>query len=391
MRTTKTQGKRPPQPLLPRGSRGVRLLFTGRIWKFRAVVTVDGKRQNGPLRGSYEEAHRDWMRLVGDRQAPRGPVVTLGQGLAAVLAEQALRGRASERSQRATQATCRAILGAWREDIPLSKITGRELDWYVKAAAAKGRAMTSVVEKDLPLLRRALGLGGVPWPADFAPPRKPRRPMAVFTPREVQQLLARLEEQSKSAYGQDRPARHYHRDLVELLWLTGLRAGELARLTIADVDLGRCTLLVRNNKDAGLLGESIDEIELPEQARDLLERLVARTLPDGPKQARRHLESQTPLIQGGEHYLSLMFRRLRERLKEPRLCGRTLRHSFVSAVLQSTGDLALTRDLARHRSLGTTTRYVHALRGNQRQVRAGLSALLAGHSGSPAAPTAPPP
>jgi integrase len=323
--------------------------------------------------------------LVADRQAPVQVVVTLGEGLAAVLAEQAMRGRASPRSRAATEATTRVLLSAWQPELPLASITSRELDWYLQAAIAKGRSITSVLQKDIPLLRRAMMLGGASWPVDWVRPRLPRRPMSVLTPQEVRLILDRLREPTApDPASQVRAtwldARAHHADLIELLWLTGLRSGELARLTLGDVDPQRCCLRVTNHKDAGVLDASVDEIQLPESAQALLERLVARAKGGSSRPA-----DSRKLIPGGEHFLDLALKRIGARLGEPRLSGRTLRHSFVSAVLQTTGDMALTRDLARHRSVATTTRYVHALQGDQRAARAALVALLAdsGPTGSP--------
>lgn len=372
------RSKVPPQPHTD--LRGVRVLFRAGRWRYRAAITVEGKRIVGPLREDPESAHRDYLGLAARATAPVRAVVTLQQGLQAVLAEQQARGRASERSRASTASVCEALLRAWEPDLVLADLTAEDLDWYVTSAVGAGRSLTTVIEKDLPVLRGALKSAGIRWPAEFSTPRKPRRVMAVLTSDEV----ARLLEGVRSRPIRDRrgnplslAARAHHADIMELLYLTGLRAGELARITVADIDLSRCTIKVRNHKDAGAALQASEEtLALGEESRDLLARLVASAAPAARARGDGQRPASMRLIPGGELYLSTMFARWAKRLGEPRLCGRTLRHSFVSATLQLTGDLAMTRDLARHRSVQTTARYVHALTQQQRETRAALAGLL---------------
>jgi integrase len=377
--------RKKPIPTKPKpGLRGVRPVFCGQRWQFRAVATFEGRRVVGPLRDDAGSAHRDYLGLRERCTTPTGPVLTLAEGLAAVLGEQRARGRASERSRNSTKLICEALMRAWKPEMLLSDINAEELNWYVRTAGDNGRNTTTILEKDLPTLRAALKAGNFRWPTEFAAPRRPRRTMSVLTSNEVAHLLQRIrteEFRHEYDYPLDLSSRALHADLIELLYLSGLRLGELCRLTAADVDTFHCTLTVRNHKDAGsTLQASTEHVVLSQHSRDLLARLVARAAPASQKSVRKRLPAKglgsLLLVPGGESYMNTMFARWKERLGEPRLCGRTLRHSFVSASLQITGDLAATRDLARHRSVQTTSRYVHALTQRQSATRAALFGLI---------------
>lgn len=377
MATSKPQ-KIPPKPHLPKGSTGIRLGLKNGRWRFRAVVKIQGRQVTGPYREDFGSAHADWLGLVGRRNAPPRVVRTLAQGLAAALAAQEQRGRAGKNSQQSTQLVAAALLRAWDGDLPLEGIDAGELDWYVSHATKGGRALATVVEKDLPMLRQAMRAGGATWPAGFTAPRKPRRHMAVLTSDELVQILDRVRREvfhDRLGRRFGVPARERHADLIEFLWLTGLRVGEAARLSVADIDLPRCSLTVRNHKDAGaVLGVSQDVVVLGEQSRDLLCRLVAAAAPRRAEQRKKNVPPARLLLwPGGMDQIARTLHTLKRRLGEPRLCGRTLRHSFVSATLKLTGDLAATRDLARHRSVQTTARYVHALTQQQSSVRSALA------------------
>jgi len=75
-------------------------------------------------------------------------------------------------------------------------------------------------------------------------PHRTRPAPYIYTRAEVRQIMAAAKR--KGPRGSLRPA--VVATLVGLLYATGLRIGEAVRLTLADVDLQRCVLLIRETK-----------------------------------------------------------------------------------------------------------------------------------------------
>jgi integrase/recombinase XerD len=85
----------------------------------------------------------------------------------------------------------------------------------------------------------------VPDPLRFAR-RCPHRAPVIFGPAEVVRMLQGIAELEPNPQVPLRPA--VLRLAVVLLYTAGLRRGELARLTLADMDLGNGTLRIRDSK-----------------------------------------------------------------------------------------------------------------------------------------------
>ena len=75
-------------------------------------------------------------------------------------------------------------------------------------------------------------------------PRRTRPAPYIYSRKEVQQIMAAARRIGPR--GSLRP--HVISNLVGLLYTTGLRIGEAMKLTLADVDLKRCVLLIRETK-----------------------------------------------------------------------------------------------------------------------------------------------
>jgi len=107
--------------------------------------------------------------------------------------------------------------------------------------------------------------------------------------------------------------------------------------------------------------------------RPAVERIVARA--ERERSAGRNIDGR--LLPNLRFAAINIFRRWGERLGEPRLTGRTLRHSYVTAVLLLGGSAYDARVLAGHRNLKTTDRYVGELEG-RRPIVDVIDAALAG-------------
>lgn len=223
--------------------------------------------------------------------------------------------------------------------------------------------------------------------------RRPRRLPVVLTRDEVRAVLARLSE-TKGL-------------MARLMYGSGLRVMECARLRVKEVDLGRGELRVRDGKGArdrvAPLAQSLHE-ELSAQIKrvqrihrgDLaagygsveLPSALARKYPGADKElawqylfpaSRIGADPRTGEIR--RHHLaeSALQRAVRRAVQEagvrkPASCH-TFRHSFATHLLEDGYDIRTVQELLGHSSVKTTMIYTHVLNRGGRGVRSPLDAL----------------
>ena len=241
--------------------------------------------------------------------------------------------------------------------------------------------------------------------AGLGTPRGPKRLPVVLKPRQVDRLLARPEPVD--------PIGLRDRAILELLYATGIRVGELCGLRLADVDLAADTVLV--------LGKGAKQRVVPfgEPARDaLLEYLVdgrAAMLPNpdrpppsaragrragaadtrasrrdeaGDPPANRRPGAAHPRASGRDAAAdreALFFNRRRRPMTQRDVRGmleryrvaagapagtspHTLRHSYATHLLEGGADLRAVQELLGHVSLTTTQTYTHVSNERLRRV-----------------------
>src|SRR5690606_36981848 len=177
----------------------------------------------------------------------------------------------------------------------------------------------------------------------LAPPRGERRlPRALDTDRAMQLL--------DGAVDNDAVARRDHA-MLELLYSSGLRLGELVGLDLADLDL-----------EAGLVrvtgkGNKTRLLPVGRQAREAL-RLWLRERPQ--------LEPRDEALFIGVRGARIHPRTVRQQVRQAgvRALGQhlhphMLRHSFASHLLESSQDLRAVQELLGHADIGTTQIYTH--------------------------------
>jgi len=199
--------------------------------------------------------------------------------------------------------------------------------------------------------------------ADLGAPRGPRRLPVVLKQRQVEALLSRPEPWD--------PVGLRDRAILELLYATGMRVGELCGLVLGDVDL--------RGDVARVHGKGGKERMVPfgEPARlALLEYLAngrAAMLPDArgrtPAPGARALffnrrrRPMTPRDVRG------MIQRYRGALGVPgETSPHTLRHSFATHLLEGGADLRSVQELLGHVALTTTQTYTHVSNERLRRV-----------------------
>ncbi len=147
--------------------------------------------------------------------------------------------------------------------------------------------------------------------------------------------------------------------LLGLMYATGMRVSEVARLRLVDFDFERGSIVVRQGK-----GRKDRLVMLPQSFRGLLDRLrVLQRETDflfpSPLEPGRHVNPRT--IQRAMHRACRL-----AGIERPATCH-TLRHSFATHLLESGTDIRFIQQLLGHLRLETTTLYTKlaVLRGDR--------------------------
>lgn len=208
--------------------------------------------------------------------------------------------------------------------------------------------------------------------AGLAAPKRRKHLPNVLTVAEVGRLLkAPAECLAAAAFkqNQDRAWREYAaaRDtaILEVLYSTGMRLGELAGLDPKNIDLLAGVLKVRgkgNKERFCLLGEPAAKA-----LAAVLERRDAVAFPSrAPRAAPGTRKKEQPLFvssRGGKLTPRSMERMMKHYLiaanLNPAISPHALRHSFATHLLDAGADLRSVQELLGHASLSTTQIYTH--------------------------------
>src|SRR5215203_1557793 len=197
--------------------------------------------------------------------------------------------------------------------------------------------------------------------AGLGVPRGPKRLPVVLKPRQVDRLLAEPDPVD--------PVGLRDRAILELLYATGIRVGELCGLRLGDVDLAADTVLV--------LGKGAKQRIVPfgEPAR-------AAMLPGTDRPASTNPASERDDTADRE---ALFFNRRRRPMTQRDVRGmveryraaagapvgtspHTLRHSYATHLLEGGADLRAVQELLGHVALTTTQTYTHVSTERLRRV-----------------------
>lgn len=398
---------------------GVRARWSNILgWTFRASNSFAGHRRVGLARTTQEEASDDYRRCRDGGAALPVQAYTLGEAVDRVIRDAHDRGVPARTLMLAYRGHARYLERFWRDDTRMKDIGRSKILWFIRSARMADRSPNTLIQKDLPLLSRCFAVSGLPDPIPdiryelrqtlkFVPPQ-----MSYFEAHEIREILRRmrtstfvrvrtdcrscrqecafvLEEgrrpgsracphcQRRQKISPSRSgevvafaARAREADLVELLALTGVRAGELGRIRLCDIDTRRQRIGVIS-KDRG----HPRYLEIIQALRPIVLRLARaarlRAGEDAP-------DDEVLLVPNGMGTINNLCRRWKERLGEPRLNGRTLRHSFVTGLLYAGAGAAEAKALAGHRSLSTTDRYIHEISRTRVAVLDAWSRRLAG-------------
>ncbi|HEY4708177.1 MAG TPA: site-specific integrase [Thermodesulfobacteriota bacterium] len=157
-------------------------------------------------------------------------------------------------------------------------------------------------------------------------------------PDEIKALLSALEGRKTRLYG-------WLKHITMIYLYAGLRPSETVRLTPDDINMQAGKVLVQGRTKTGY-ARSVD---IHPDLMPYIEEVLAKT-EKGKRLFRCDANS--------------LWREIKQVMNLAGLTGVTpysLRHSFVTYLLRGGADLRTTMDLAGHRKISTTTRYLHVV------------------------------
>jgi integrase/recombinase XerD len=195
---------------------------------------------------------------------------------------------------------------------------------------------------------------GREWdPVRIKRPRRPKLLPSVFSKEEVTQILKSI-----------RNRKHYC--LIALTYASGLRMGEVIGLKPCDIDSHRMQLKVRGGKGY-------------KDRYTLLPRLLLEKLREYYKIYRPVtylFEGLTPGMPYSETSARCILKKAMKKAGiKKQACFHTLRHSFATHLLEQGTNVRIIQELLGHRSLKTTTVYLHISNLTPAQIKSPLEEL----------------
>ena len=253
-------------------------------------------------------------------------------------------------------------------DPEVDQITTKDLQSFLvaygenRAAETKKRVWVSFRT----LIKWASPEFGMENPAIQIPmPKGKSKPVHPFTRQDIQALLAVCDRTRtakttrRKAFTMPRPTARRDRALILLLLDTGLRVSEIARLTIADVDLENREVVVlplRHNSKSRPRA-----IPLSYRCSQAIWHYLARR----KDVQMAHDPGRLPLFVDNEernalnrHAIRKLLSRLGERAGVPKTHPHRFRHTFAIEYLRNDGDVFTLKRILGHSSLAMVERYL---------------------------------
>jgi integrase/recombinase XerD len=199
--------------------------------------------------------------------------------------------------------------------------------------------------------------------------KRPQTLPAVLSRAEVLRLFAAVPEGR-------------NRTLLRTTYACGLRAGEVVRLRVTDIDSQRMVVVVHQGKGQKDRLVPLSPVLLQELRAYWRQHRPADWLFPG-QGTSGHLH-----LAGVQRMLARVVRRLSF---AKRVSLHTLRHSYATHLLEAGVDVVTLQRLLGHRHLETTSRYLHVSTQHLRRLASPLDALLALPQPTPTAPAGPQP
>lgn len=196
----------------------------------------------------------------------------------------------------------------------------------------------------------------VTWKVTRVPyQRSPRRLPEILSREEVARIFAAV-------------ANPKHRALLMTIYAGGLRLGEALRLRVEDIDEGRRTLRVRRGKGAKDRYVPLSEAVVRELRGRLDEGERADLLFPGKDPSKPLSDTTAQKAFNGA---------VKRADIQKKVSVHSLRHAFATHMLEGGAHIRAVQEILGHRSLGTTTIYVHCTETYRRELRSPLDGLPA--------------
>lgn len=298
------------------------------------------------------------------------------EGAAAFLSYLDVTRNLSPHTLRAYQADIRAFLAWFPAFSPQASEVSRHTSplvglasAYINFLAGQSLSKTSLARKGSSLktffkfLMKERYFEENSLPLTFHRPRLQRRLPDFLSASEIEQLLRALDRQPES------PLRRRNRAMIELLFSSGIRVGEMAALNIGHVNWEESELIIQGKGGR----ERLAFFSQRAMSALLAYKAVWMNLSEKPMSA----ESPLFLNKDGERLNVRNIRRLlvelgsAAKLEKP-LYPHVFRHSFATHLLNSGVDLRIVQELLGHISIRSTQIYTHV--STERLKRAYLKA-----------------
>jgi integrase/recombinase XerC len=195
-------------------------------------------------------------------------------------------------------------------------------------------------------------------------PKVVSRLPSVLRPSDAAALVESPAEVSKDA-APTQPEAFSLRDraVLELMYGSGLRVGEICGLTLDRVDLARARVLVLGK------GSKEREVPLSDYALSALEEYLRFARPFVAPESSTNLffnRRRKPMSERDARAMVEKYRKLT--LTDRHVSPHTLRHSYATHLLEGGADIRAVQELLGHASLATTQRYTHVSKARLRSV-----------------------
>lgn len=185
----------------------------------------------------------------------------------------------------------------------------------------------------------------------------------VMTKDEMQKIVGRLDKDiSNNENNRQKFLSVRNKAIIELLFGSGMRIGELCGLRNKDVDLniGQVRIIGKGNK------ERIIDICLPVILKSLRQWLAVRRSSNKPSDSL--FTSHIGRKLGPQTVRTLVHRLTRECKIEKHVTPHTLRHTFATLLLEENIDISYIQHILGHSPISTTQIYLHVNPIRQRDI-----------------------
>ncbi len=180
-------------------------------------------------------------------------------------------------------------------------------------------------------------------------PKQERKLPRLLSEREVEQLLESIEISTLKG--------KRDRAILELLYASGMRVGEMVALDLDGMDLAERVIIVRGK------GRKERQVLFGSRAAEAIREWLAGRRAASGSAAGRGSDALFVTARGvrltDRGVRRIMEARLRECALKRRISPHGLRHSFATHLLDRGADLRAIQELLGHASLSTTQRYTH--------------------------------